>query len=138
LRNALSNVLLVFVEPEEGSQVQIGQHVVLVLNEVISDQQVDNEHHRPDGLFLLSGKRIDLLVSCQDMREALQPGCGAMRCFGASFDLCIASPKIFPDGFSTHEVFPLPRFSTSAATSHGSKDVKHLVLTWEKQKNGTP
>src|SRR5258706_14004408 len=37
---------------------------------------------------------------------------------------CIASTKIFPDGFSTHEVFPLHRFSTSAKTHPGSKNAK--------------
>jgi hypothetical protein len=44
---------------------------------------------------------------------------------------CIASPRIFPDGFSTNEVFPLHRFSTSAETPPGTKNAKHLVPTLE-------
>jgi hypothetical protein len=54
--------------------------------------------------------------------------------------LCIASPKaavnpkIFPGGFSTHKVFPLPRFSTSAETHPGTKNAKHLFPTREKPK----
>src|SRR6266571_3141584 len=48
--------------------------------------------------------------------------------------LCIASPKIFPGGFSTHKVFPLPRFSTSAETPPGTKNAKHLFPSREKPK----
>jgi len=51
-----------------------------------------------------------------------------------AFQQCIASPKIFPGGFSTHEVFPLHRFSTSAKTPPGTKNAKHLVPTREKPK----
>ena len=48
--------------------------------------------------------------------------------------LRIASPKIFPGGFSTYEVFPLHRFSMSVETHPGTKNAKHLVPTREKPK----
>jgi uncharacterized BrkB/YihY/UPF0761 family membrane protein len=47
---------------------------------------------------------------------------------------CIASPKIFPGGFSTHSVFLLPRFSMSAETPPGTKNAKQLVPAREKPK----
>ncbi len=42
--------------------------------------------------------------------------------------------KIFPGGFSTDEVLPLHRFSTSAETPPGTKNAQRLVLTREKPK----
>jgi hypothetical protein len=44
---------------------------------------------------------------------------------------CIASPKIFPGGFSTHEVFPFPSFFTSAETPPSTKNAKQLFPTLE-------
>jgi hypothetical protein len=45
---------------------------------------------------------------------------------------CIASPKIFPGGFSTYELLPLHPFATSAITPPGTKNAKYLVSTREK------
>jgi hypothetical protein len=45
---------------------------------------------------------------------------------------CIASPKFFPGGFSTHEVFPFPSFFTLAETPPGTKNAKQLFPTREK------
>src|SRR5438270_7149908 len=47
---------------------------------------------------------------------------------------CITLPKIFPNGFSTHEVFPLHGFSTSAKTPPGSKNAKQPGPPGEKPK----
>ena len=47
---------------------------------------------------------------------------------------CIASPKIFPGGFSTHKVFPLPPLFHVSETPPGTKNAMHLVPTREQPK----
>jgi hypothetical protein len=66
----------------------------------------------------------------EDKQAALQQA--RRRCCFWQERVCIASPKIFPDGFATYTVFSLHRFATSAGTPPGAKNAKHLVPEWEQ------
>ena len=56
------------------------------------------------------------------------------RTIGTGPVQCIASPKIFPDGFPIHEIVLLHRSSTSAGTCPGTKNAKPWFFLWEKPK----